>query len=137
MSGDFSRKPSEFEIINAMLPRKYYPALANNIYEQRAADVVRQLFPGTPMALDYDQLLCKRPQKKNAVFAWHQDMAYWPPASVTPDTRTATFSLAVDPTNVANGCIKFIAGSHKVRGGDQNVDEEEVGKRLGRGWKGG
>lgn len=39
-------------------------------------------------------------------------MAYWPS---TPDTRTATFSLALDSTSVANGCLRFIPGSHKAR----------------------
>jgi ectoine hydroxylase-related dioxygenase (phytanoyl-CoA dioxygenase family) len=39
-------------------------------------------------------------------------MAYWPQ---TDDTRTATFSLAIDPTSAANGAIKFIPGSHKAR----------------------
>jgi phytanoyl-CoA hydroxylase len=65
------------------------------------------------MKPDYDQLLCKKPKKFDAVFAWHQDMAYWPPVSMTPRTETATFSLAVDPTTTQNGCIKYIPGSHK------------------------
>ena len=67
-----------------MLPRKYYPALQGNIYELRAAHVAAQLFPNTKMAVDYDQLLNKRPHAKKGIFAWHQDMAYWPQ---TKDTR--------------------------------------------------
>jgi len=35
-------------------------------------------------------------------------MAYWPPV---PDTRTVTFSLAVDATTKENGALKFIPGS--------------------------
>ena len=35
---------------------------------------------------------------------------YWP---VTDDTRTATFSLALDATTLENGCLNFVAGSHK------------------------
>jgi phytanoyl-CoA hydroxylase len=38
------------------------------------------------MKPDYDQLLCKKPKKFDAIFAWHQDMAYWPPVSMTPHT---------------------------------------------------
>lgn len=67
------------------------------------------------MRPDYDQLLCKKPKKSDAIFAWHQDMAYWPPTSMTPHTETATFSLAVDPTTIQNGCIKYIPGSHKSK----------------------
>lgn len=115
MSGGFDRKFEEYAIVNAMLPRKYHPPLAGNIYERRAASVVKQLFRDAPMGIDYDQLLDKNPGKTDAVFAWHQDMAYWPPAEYTPDTRTATFSLALDATNELNGALKFIPGSHKAK----------------------
>ena len=71
------KHPNDWQIVNAMLPRKYFPALQNNIYEQRAASAAAQLFPGTAMALDYDQLLNKRPGKAGAIFAWHQDMCVW------------------------------------------------------------
>jgi hypothetical protein len=33
--------------------------------------------PNLQFGLDYDQLLAKKPSKKEAVFAWHSDMAYW------------------------------------------------------------
>lgn len=32
-----------------------------------------------------------------------KDLAYWP---VTPDTRTASFWLAIDDSNEQNGCIR-------------------------------
>ena len=60
------------------------------------------------MELDYDQLLAKQPYKDDAVFAWHQDMAYWPD---TPDTRTATIWLAIDDSTVDNGCMRFVPGT--------------------------
>jgi ectoine hydroxylase-related dioxygenase (phytanoyl-CoA dioxygenase family) len=44
------------------------------------------------------------------VFHWHQDLAYWP---VTPDPRTASFWLALDDTDLDNGCLSFVAGSHR------------------------
>ena len=82
MAGDYGRDPEDFSIINVMLPRRYYPAWQGNIYERRAASAARQLC-GDGMAIDYDQILAKQPYKEDAVFAWHQDMAYWPD---TPDT---------------------------------------------------
>ena len=60
------------------------------------------------MELDYDQLLAKQPFKDDAVFAWHQDMAYWPD---TPDTRTATLWLAIDDSTIDNGCMRFVPGT--------------------------
>lgn len=109
MSGDFSVKREDFAIVNAMLPRVYYPELQNNLYEKRAASIIKQLFHSNEFDIDYDQLLAKKPTKKQAVFAWHVDLAYWP---LTPDTRTATCSLALDATTRANGCLRFVAGSH-------------------------
>ena len=60
------------------------------------------------MELDYDQLLAKQPYKDDAVFAWHQDLAYWPD---TPDTRTATLWLAIDDSTIDNGCMRFVPGT--------------------------
>ena len=104
MAGDYGREPEDYSIINVMLPRRYYPDWQGNTYEQRAGDVAQQLC-GDGMAIDYDQLLAKQPQRDDAVFAWHQDMAYWPD---TPDTRTATFWLAIDDSTIENGCMRFV-----------------------------
>lgn len=104
MAGDYGRDPADYSIVNVMLPRRYWPAWVGNVYERRAASIARQLC-GDGMELDYDQLLAKQPHKDDAVFAWHQDMAYWP---ATPDTRTATLWLAVDDSTVANGCMRFV-----------------------------
>jgi phytanoyl-CoA hydroxylase len=107
MAGDYGRDPDDFSIVNVMLPRRYHAAWIGNVYERRAASVAAQLV-GTGMDLDYDQLLAKQPFKDDAVFAWHQDMAYWPD---TPDTRTATLWLAIDDSTVDNGCMRFVPGT--------------------------
>lgn len=142
MSKPFNTPRAEYSVINAMLPRRYSPEFQGNIYEQVAASVAKQLFPDVEMVLDYDQLLDKMPGKNDAVFAWHQDMAYWPNTEMTPDTRTVTFSLAFDSTNKQNGCIHYIPGSgsnktlrsHKPIGKDRDeahaiavvVGEDEI-----------
>lgn len=107
MAGDYGREPEDFSIVNVMLPRRYHPAWQGNVFERRAASVARQLC-GDGMAIDYDQLLAKQPFKEDAVFAWHQDMAYWPD---TPDTRTATLWLAIDDSTLENGCLRFVPDS--------------------------
>jgi phytanoyl-CoA hydroxylase len=109
MTADYGRPIEEFSIVNVMLPRRWHPPLAGNLYERRAADVAAQLC-GAGLELDYDQLVAKPPRKTDAVFHWHQDLAYWP---VTPDTRTASFWLALDETDVENGCVQFVSGSHR------------------------
>ncbi len=50
---------------------------------------------------------CKLPRDGKTV-AWHQDSSYWP---LTP-TRAVTVWLAIDPADIENGCMKFVAGSH-------------------------
>ena len=111
MAGDYGRDPSDYSIVNVMLPRRYHPVWADNIVEQRSASVARQLC-GDGMELDYDQLLAKQPYKEDAVFAWHQDMAYWPD---TPDTRTATVWLAIDDSTIENGCMRFVPSTTHER----------------------
>jgi hypothetical protein len=112
MAGDYGREPEDFSIVNVMLPRRYHPAWQGNVYERRTQDVATQLL-GPGMSIDYDQLLAKQPYKDDAVFAWHQDMAYWPD---TPDRRTATFWLAVDESTLDNGCMRFVpATNHEDR----------------------
>lgn len=108
MAGDYGRAPEDYSIVNVMLPRRYHPDWQGNVLEQRALQVAEQL-QGPGMQIDYDQLLAKQPYKDDAVFAWHQDMAYWPD---TPDTRTATIWLAVDDSTEANGCMRFVPATN-------------------------
>lgn len=108
MSADYMKPLDDFSIINIMLPSRYNPMLRGSIYEKRAASIAKQLC-GPDMVFDYDQLLAKPPKKTNAIFSWHQDLAYWP---ITKDTRTASFWLAIDDSRVENGCLRFVPGSH-------------------------
>jgi len=109
MAGGFDRTPDQFSIVNAMLPRKYYPDWQGNIYERRTSSIAEQL-AGENMQIDYDQLLAKRPHKEDAIFPWHQDSAYWPPFRANP--ATTTMWLAIDNSTIENGCMRFIPGSH-------------------------
>ena len=111
MSGTYKDEFKNFALINAMLPRRYLPSLQGNIYERLSRSIARQLY-GEDMEYDYDQFLSKKPGKARAAFAMHQDMGYWPVN--TPDTRTATCSLAITESVRANGCIAFVPGSQKA-----------------------
>ncbi|KAK9845351.1 hypothetical protein WJX81_004128 [Elliptochloris bilobata] len=109
MSGAKDRQPDDYSVYNVMLPRKYFPAWQGNVFEQRCQAIADQLQGGS-MAIDYDQILAKRPNREDAIFAWHQDMAYWPPW--TAETATATCWLAVSDATVTNGCMRFVPSSH-------------------------
>lgn len=110
MSGPYDRAFADFNIVNAVLPRKYAPELVGNLFERRAQALAEQLI-GPEARLDYDQFLSKRPGRDQAIFAWHQDLGYWPTG--TPDTRTTTFSLALDDATPENGCLQVVPGSHR------------------------
>eukprot|EP01084_Bolivina_argentea_P192646 330669_1 len=104
----FFKSLDEMRMVNAMLPRKYYPAWQNNIYEQKTRALINRLYPQEyAMDIDYDQLLAKKPQQKEAIFSFHQDAAYWPDLKGRNDA-TCTFSLAIDATTIENGCIAFL-----------------------------
>jgi phytanoyl-CoA hydroxylase len=129
MSSDYEKPLEQFSIVNVMLPRRYLPQWQGNLYELRAESVSKQLC-GPDMVLDYDQLIAKRPHKSDAVFHWHQDLGYWP---VTPDTRTASFWLALDETTLANGCMRFVSGSHtepKLRGHEPMLGDRSKSHTL-------
>jgi phytanoyl-CoA hydroxylase len=109
VSGEYGTDPSGFAIFNVMLPRRYHPAWQGNVFERVGLSIAEQLC-GEGMMLDFDQLLAKHPERDDAVFAWHQDQAYW---INTDDRRTATCWLAVDDSTIENGCMQFLPGSHQ------------------------
>ena len=113
MSKPFGIPFEEWSIVNCMLPTRYHPPFQNNIFERITSDIVRQIHPNIEMSKDYDQFLNKRPGKSDAVFAWHQDMGYWPnpKALGVEETATCTFSLAIDDSTKENGCLRYVPGS--------------------------
>jgi phytanoyl-CoA hydroxylase len=108
-TGEHGTDPSGYAVVNVMVPRRYHPAWQGNLFERRATSIATQLC-GEGMTIDFDQLLAKSPGRDDAVFHWHQDQAYW---IDTDDRRTATCWLAVDDSNLENGCMQFLPGSHR------------------------
>lgn len=109
MSQPYGTPVEQFRLVNAMLPSKYRPELENNIFFQVAQGIADQLYSGTAV-MDYEQFLAKKPNKEAAEFAMHQDLGYWPK---TPNTWTATFSLALSDSDLINGCLQVVPGSNK------------------------
>ena len=117
MSQPLSTPMDQWRLVNAMLPRIYYPAMQNTTFEKKALSVARQLL-GNDMEIDYDQFLMKKEARESGVsngakFSWHQDLSYWP--KDTPDYRTVTISLALNDANVENGCLMVIPKSGKEK----------------------
>lgn len=109
MSQPYGTPVEEFQLVNAMLPSTYRPELKNNIFFRVAQSIADQLYPEGVARMDYEQFLAKKPNKTKAEFAMHQDLGYWPK---TPNTWTATFSLAINDATIENGCLQVIPGTN-------------------------
>jgi ectoine hydroxylase-related dioxygenase (phytanoyl-CoA dioxygenase family) len=68
---------------------------------------VKQLI-GPNLAV-WNQSFFAKPGINGKETPWHQDGAYWP---IRP-LATCTVWLAVDDSNIENGCLKYMPGSHK------------------------
>ncbi|HEX8278847.1 MAG TPA: phytanoyl-CoA dioxygenase family protein [Segetibacter sp.] len=68
-----------------------------------------QLLDDKPVRFWHDQIFYK-PAKKGGVVAWHQDYSYW---TRTKPVAHITCWCALDDTTSENGCLQYIAGSHK------------------------
>ncbi len=110
MSQPYGTPFEKFQLVNAMLPSTYRTELANNSYQEITQHITDQLYDGGKAAMDYEQFLAKKPSKKGAEFAMHQDLGYWPK---TDNTWTATFSLALTDSDLINGCLQVLPGTNK------------------------
>lgn len=59
---------------------------------------------------------------------WHQDATYWP---LTP-SRTITVWLAIDDSDVGNGGLQIIPGTHKNVLGYEQIDKNATGNVLSK-----
>lgn len=110
MSQPYGTAVENFQLVNAMLPSMYCPDFVENIFQKVSQRIASQLYDKGAAAMDYEQFLAKKPTKKKAEFAMHQDLGYWPK---TKNTWTATFSLALNDADTINGCLYVIPGSNK------------------------
>ncbi len=75
----------------------------------RVLDLMQQIM-GQDILLFRTVFMCKYPSRNSrGFFAWHQDGAYW--GLEPPDAHIAW--IAVDDSDVENGCLRVIQGSHK------------------------
>ncbi len=93
-----------------MIPPTTGPALNPFMAAARdpgVLDLVEQVI-GPDLILWITRVLCKPPVLGREV-PWHQDGEYWPMRPLA----TASVWIAIDPVSRANGCMRFIPGSHR------------------------
>lgn len=79
------------------------------LWNPRFIIAASQLLGDKSVRFWHDQLFWK-PAKKGGVVAWHQDYSYW---TRTKPVAHLTCWCGLDDAKKENGCLQYIAGSHK------------------------
>ena len=77
-------------------------------FESPLPRVAQDLMRTSRVNLFYDQLFVKDAGTDSPT-RWHNDQPYWP----VRGRQVMSFWLALDPTDLANGGLEFVAGSHR------------------------
>lgn len=93
-----------------MLPPTTGPQVNPFMLAARQPEILAMLeqLLGPDLVLWITRVLCK-PAAKGREVPWHQDGEYWPMRPLA----TCSVWIALDPVSTANGCMRFIPGSHK------------------------
>jgi ectoine hydroxylase-related dioxygenase (phytanoyl-CoA dioxygenase family) len=124
-----SPEQSDDEVLSAYITcaiaHKISPLFGHTIADARIAPIVAQLI-GPNVKGIHSQFFIKHAGMPGN--AWHQDEAFVP----TRDRSLCTLWIALDAATVANGCLRFIPGSHRAgviyprrRHNDPTLDREE------------
>ena len=93
--------------------------------DDRVLDVMQAVI-GEDVMLLATHFFCKYPEKDPKSFvAWHQDITYW--GLEPPEAHTAW--IAIDDSDVENGCMRVIPGSH-TEGIAPHAKSAEAGNLL-------
>ena len=92
-----------------MRPSLVEGQLAETATYQTTLQEARDLL-GNDVSLDFDMMINKAPNTVTGT-PWHQDAAYWPDL---PDKRAVSFWIALDDADAENGCMMYVAESHKM-----------------------
>jgi phytanoyl-CoA hydroxylase len=108
LSGDKSEGKKVEKITQIMRPSLVLPQLLETQTYQKICQLAKN-WMGDDMDIDFDMMINKAPGTA-AETPWHQDAAYWPDM---PDKRALSFWIALDDADEENGCMMYVAESHK------------------------
>ena len=98
-----AKTPLNYSIVNAHLK---FPDVYDILVNPKIVGIVRDLIGNNIIGWGC-HYFCKLPNDGKTV-AWHQDAPYWPQ---TP-SKTVTAWLAIDDSDIENGCMRVVSGSH-------------------------
>ncbi len=79
------------------------------LWNPRFLVAASQLLGNVPVRFWHDQIFWK-PPRQGGVVAWHQDYSYW---TRTRPVAHLTCWCGLDDATKENGCLQYIAGSHR------------------------
>ena len=82
------------------------------------------------MGAPFEQLLTKLPNRPNAIFPMHQDMAYWPKQS-NIRTDTCTVSLALNDAGISTSEVGYINAHGTSTYFNDMLETQAIKKVLG------
>ena len=104
LNADATRAPLP-QIVN---PERYAPRLIQGLAYRNAREIAGQLLG--PHCVPTGNHAILKPARIGGATPWHQDEAYWDPRYAH---RAVSIWLALQPATLENGCMRFIAGSHR------------------------
>ncbi|MBY0504410.1 MAG: phytanoyl-CoA dioxygenase family protein [Bryobacteraceae bacterium] len=121
---DIVLEPGSARLRNAFRLHQYQPLFLEFAGHPALTGIVREIL-GEPLRLYGSQVFAK-PALVGSAVPRHQDMPYWPFAPY--DLLSAW--IALDHSTVANGCVRFSVGSHRL-GLLPHTASQVVGNSLG------
>ena len=106
------------------VPHFEHPYLFKYLADPRVLDVIER-FIG-PDILLWSSHFVTKPKSDGLPAPWHQDGVYWN-GRLEP-MHVITMWLAVDESSVQNGCMRVIAGSHRLR--DRRYEHVDPTKNI-------
>jgi ectoine hydroxylase-related dioxygenase (phytanoyl-CoA dioxygenase family) len=78
------------------------------VFDSPAGAIAAALMGADTVSFFFDHLLVKEPGTSNDT-PWHQDLPYWPVVG----TQICSLWFAMDHVDIANGGVRYVAGSHR------------------------
>jgi ectoine hydroxylase-related dioxygenase (phytanoyl-CoA dioxygenase family) len=104
--GDLNSDAVVIQIVNIW---RAHPAFERHLRRPELVEMVAQLTPTDTLRVWHDQIQYKPPAVGTAT-KWHQDFPAWP---VLEPADLCTAWVALDDVTIANGCLRFVPGSHR------------------------
>lgn len=90
-------------------PDKYAPEFKNTLLAANVRQIAKQILGDDAQGGGAHAIM--KPAFHGATTPWHQDGSYW---SATHDNNAISIWIPLQDVTVANGCMQFVPGSHKL-----------------------